>query len=151
MGAGTMSDHETRYGDLFTRAESEEEKAARELATAAAEPEHYRPMVARSQPQLAFCLVEADGTLHGFQYHTMRHLKHRDRNGEEFLSFSSDGVAVVMQGDGLKLVFQGLQRHTLVEARECDNRPIQDNRVRITRLTVQDTQERVEEGPRLVK
>ncbi len=151
MGAGTMSDHESRYGGLFTRAETEEEKAARELATAAAEPEHYRPVVARTHPQLAFCLVEADGTLHGFQYHSLRHLKYRERNGEEFLSFSSDGIAVVMQGDGLRAVFWGLQRHTLVEAREYDNRPMQDNQVRITRLTVQDTQERVEEGPRLVK
>jgi hypothetical protein len=146
-----MSDHERRYGDLFTRAETDEEKAARELATAATEPEHYRPLVARAQPQLAFCLVEADGTLHGFPYHTMRHLKYRERNGATFVSFSSDGIAVVMQGDGMKVVFWGLQRHTLVEAREYDGKPVGDTTVRITRLTVQDTQERVEEGPRLVK
>jgi hypothetical protein len=124
-----------------------------ELAAEAAALDSYRPYVVRSRPQLGFVVIEANGTRHGFQYHTLRHPKHERRNGDEFLSFHADGLAVVMQGTGLTVLHSALVRAALVEVREYDNLPMTaKNPTKITRLEVQDVQQRMaQQPPRLVK
>jgi hypothetical protein len=133
----------------------DDQSAAEELRREAAEPDTYRACVIRSRPQMGFALAESDGTLHGFMYHTLRHPKHQVRNGEEFLSFTADGMAVVMQGTGLRTVFLALLRHTLAEAREYDgSKPIEDGSIKVERLEVRDTraeEQRPPSQPRLVK
>ena len=121
-----------------------EEQARAELAAEAAEPEFYRPYIARARPQMGFAVVEKNGTMHGFQYHTLRHPMHEKRDGEEYLSFLADGCAVVMQGKGLKLLFRALIRQTLAEAREYDGKPVEDISARIDRLSVADLGERAD-------
>jgi hypothetical protein len=122
-----------------------------ELLADVEEPETYRPYLVRSRPQVMFSLIESDGTSHGFQYHALRHPKHQVRNGEEFLSFTADGLAVVMQGERLRILYLALLRYTLAEAREYDRKPMGELLTKITRLEVEDVQERVKAAPRLVK
>ena len=140
-------------GSILGKAEDPEKAAANELQTEATEPEVYRPYVIRARPQMGFMVVEADGTMHGFMYHTLHHPKHQVRDGEEFLSFSSSGIAVVMQGRGLKIIFLALMRHTLVEVRAYDGRPPGELASRIERLAITDTTARPAQEPpaRLVK
>jgi hypothetical protein len=131
----------------------DEPSPADELAADAVEPEGYRPYLMRARPQMAFALIESTGTAHGFMYHTLRHPKHEVRDGEEFLSFAADGIAVVMQGSGLYILFLALLRHTLIEVRAYDGKAITDGTTRITRLEVSDAVERLAAGAqaRLVK
>lgn len=110
-----------------------------ELLEEDTEPDGYRPYLTRSRPQMGFTVIEKDGTLHGFMYHTLRHPKHQRRDGIEFLSFGADGMAVVMQGRGLATLFRALVRHTLIEAREYDGQDKRETIARIDRLQVQDT------------
>lgn len=142
--------------DILGRSKGKDEpknSLADELTADAAEPEVYRPYLSRSRPQMAFAMIEATGTAHGFMYHTLRHPKHERREGEEFLSFTADGIAVVMQGSGLYVLFLALLRHTLIEVRAYDGKPIADGTTRITRLEVADAMERLAAGApaRLVK
>ncbi|MDN3568715.1 hypothetical protein ACFQY5_35980 [Paeniroseomonas aquatica] len=125
-----------------------------ELLAEAAEPDAYRPYIIRARPQLGFTLIENDGTRHGFQYHALRHPKWQRRNGEEFMSFTADGLAVVMQGRGLTILHAALVRGTLAEVREHDGKqPVSaDTTTQIDRLEVQDAEERAAaQSPRLVK
>ena len=115
------------------------EEPRAELVEEDAEPEGYRPYISRSRPQMGFTLIERGGTMHGFMYHTVRHPKHQLRDGDEFLSFTADGLAVVMQGQGLKILFRAMIRHTLVEGREHDGKAVVDTPTRIDRLAVVDT------------
>lgn len=111
-----------------------------EQTTLLTEPAHYRPYIIWPRPQVAFCVVQQDGTMHGFQYHTLRHLKFERRDGDEFLSFTADGLAVVMQGRAMRVLFHALVRHTLLEAREYDGKPDPEGiATRIERLGVVDT------------
>lgn len=116
----------------------EEDAARAELAAEDAAPEHYRPYVIRSRPQLGFVLIEKGGTMHGFQYHTIRQLRHEHRGGAEYLSFHADGLAVAMEGRGLGVMFRALVRHTLTEAREYDERPATGEATMIARMGVVD-------------
>ena len=123
-----------------SRASADEEKAARaELQAEATEPEGYRPYVTRSRAQMGFTVIEANGTRHGFQYHTLRHPKHERRDGVEQLSFTADGMAVAMEGRGLVMLHAALVRGTLAEVRAYDQRPMQDNATCIDHLRVIDT------------
>lgn len=125
-----------------------------ELQADVAEPEAYRPYIIRARPQLGFTLIESDGTRHGFSFHTLRHPKHQKRGEEEFLSFSADGLAVVMQGRGLTILHAAMVRATVAEVREHDGQQhvSADTATLISRLEVQDTQERKPQAPpRLVK
>ena len=133
-------------------ADDADKKSSADLYAFAEPPETYRPSVIHPRPQMAFGVVEASGTMHGFMYHTLRHPKHQVRGGEEFLSFTADGIAVVVQGTGLRVVFLAMLRHVLVELREYDGKPIGDTATRITRLAIVDPQEKSQEAPvRLVK
>lgn len=119
-----------------------------ELEADAAEPEAYRPFLFRSRPQMDFTVIEAPaseapGAWHGFMYHTLRHPKHEVREGQEFLSFTADGIAVVMQGTGLRAIFLAMMRHTLIEIRAYDGKLILDGSTCITRLEVNDAVERI--------
>lgn len=109
-----------------------------ELFADLAEPEHYRPYLTKPRPLLAFALIEKDGTMHGFQYFTVRHPKHQVQNGTDYLSFVADGMAVVIEGRGLAMLFRSLLRHTLAEAREYDGRPLGEDKTHISRLEVVD-------------
>lgn len=121
-----------------------------ELIEEAAEPDEYRPYILRTRPQMGFTLVEASGTLHGFMYHTLRHPKHQRRDGHEFLSFTADGLAVVMQGRGLALLFRALVRHTLAEVREFDGKAGPETVTRIDRLGVVDVRQMTDEARELL-
>lgn len=104
-----------------------------------AQPEGYRPYLARAIPQLGFVLVEKSGTMHGIQYPTISRLRHERRGGAEQVSFHADGLAVVMEGRGLSVIFRALVRHTLLEAREYDGTGGEAEATRIDRLGVVDT------------
>ena len=125
-----------------------------ELVSSAADPDSYRPSIIRPRAQVGFSLVEADGTMHGFMYHTLRHPKHQVRGAEEYLTFTADGLAVVIQGIGLRVIYLALVRHALAELREYDGRPIVDGSTRVIRLAVAESEgEQANKGPnvRLVK
>ena len=68
------------------------------------------------------------------------------------MRFTSDGTAVVMEGSALKVVFLAIMRHTLMELREYDQRPLsQDMPTCITRLEVNEPGQRGSPPARLVK
>lgn len=123
------------------------------LATDAAEPETYRPYHVWPYAQLMFSVIERDGTEHGFQYHTLRHPKLHKRNDQEFLSFTADGLAVLVRGTGLRFIYLALKRYALSEMREYDGKPPGKLPTRIDELEVVDAQEQlVKPAPaRLVK
>ncbi len=125
-----------------------------ELFADMAETDTYRPFLVRPSAQIAFLVIEADGTMHGFLYHTLRHPRFQVRGGEEFISFVSDGVAVVMQGTAMRVMFRALVRHTLIEVQEYDGKPQGELATRIARLEVADpldSEEQPRPRPRLVK
>lgn len=128
--------------EILGTAGPDEKTTAAELLADTAEPDSYRPYIIRARAQVGFTVIEADGTRHGFQYHTLRHPKHQVREGEEFLSFTADGLAVVIQGQGLVVLHSALVRGTLAEVREYDRKPVGELVTKIVRLEVQDTQER---------
>ena len=117
----------------------EEDAAKAELFAEAATPDLYRPYITRARPLLGFAVIEKDGkTLHGFQYHTMRHPKQQERDGKEYLSLAADGMALVIEGRGLAIVFRALMRHTLLEIREYDGKESSDPAVHISLVGVVD-------------
>lgn len=126
-----------------------------ELETDAAELDHYRPYLTKPRAQLALILIEKDGTMHGFQYHAIKHTKYEVRDGLEFLSFNADGCAAVFQGKSLRVLFYAMQRYALAEVREDDGkRRMEGQQTVIDRLAVQEPQERQrppQQAPRLVK
>ena len=120
----------------------------------AKESDSYRGFVdSGNRPQMGFIIVHASGDMHGFMYHSINHPTYQVRNGDEFISFTHSGTAVTMQGTGLKIVFTAMMRHTLMEIREYDNRPIEDGTPTIMRLAITDTAPRakIEPAARLVK
>ena len=123
------------------------------LAADATEPDTYRPYLTKPHPQVMFSVIERDGTETALQYHTLRAPKFSRRNNQEFLSFTADGVAVTMQGSGLRALLLGLKRYALCEMREFDGKPPGELPARIDRLEVVDAQEQLAKpsGPRLVK
>ena len=134
---------------LMGRTASEETAEAPPLDIAAeiqndiAEPALYRSYLLKPRAQMAFALIEKDGTLHGFMYHQLRHPKHEQRGGKEYLSFTADSAAVVIQGTGLRVIVLGMLRHCLAEVREYDGNPSQQiPETRIDRLEVIETRDR---------
>lgn len=88
------------------------------------------------RPAMGFFIEQKDGTLDGFMYHGINHPKFQVREGEEFLSFTYSGTAVVMTGTGLRRIFEALMRHTLHAIYEYDGRPIKDGVPIITRISI---------------
>jgi hypothetical protein len=89
------------------------------------------------RPTMGFFIAHKDGTLDGFMYQGINHPKFQVRDGEEFLTFTDSGTAVVMTGSGLRQIFEALMRHTLKAVYEYDGRrPVKDGVPIITRLSV---------------
>jgi hypothetical protein len=85
---------------------------------------------------MGFFIEQKGGTLHGFMYHGINHPKFQVKDGEEFLSFTYSGTAVVMTGTGLRRIFEALMRHTLRAVYEYDGRPVKEGAPVITRVSV---------------
>jgi hypothetical protein len=89
------------------------------------------------RPVMGFYIEQKNGTLDGFMYHGINHPKFQVRDGEEFLSFTYSGTAVVMTGTGLRRIFEALMRHTLRAIYEYDGRSVKDDDTPvITRVSV---------------
>ena len=141
------------FESILGKAGDTAKTAMAELFADTAESDSYQPFLVRPSAQISFILVEANGTMHGFLYHTLRHPKFEVRGGEEIISFVSDGIAVVMQGVGMRVMFRALIRHALMEVHEYDGKPPGEIKTRITRLEVDDPKdaEQHRPQPRLVK
>ena len=102
---------------------------------------------------MSFLLIEADGTMHSFQYHALRQARFYTRGAEDFISLVADGLAVMIQGKALLAPFRALSRQVLIELREYDGKPMGELATRITRLEVADPmdEEQTRAKPRLVK
>lgn len=112
------------------------------------EPSGYRAALIRPRPQMGFVMIEATGDMHGFMYHTINHPTYQVRNGEELISFTSNGIAVVMQGWSIKEIFAAIMRHTLLEVREYDGRSsIEPGKSKIVRIGIVDTNPKREGMP----
>lgn len=107
------------------------------------------------RPVMGFHIAHKDGNLDGFMYHSINHPKFQIRDGQEFLSFTYSGTAVVMTGTRLKLIFEALMRHTLKAIYEEDGRrPISTDTPIVTRISIkQAVPKRIEssDGLELVK
>lgn len=127
-------------GKITAPPSQDEEKAARaELQAEASEPEGYRPYLIRARAQMGCTIITADGTRRGFQYHTLRNPKHERRDGAEQLSWTADGMAYAMEGQGLVILHAALVRGTLAEVRQYDGKRKGDNATCIDTLQVIDT------------
>jgi hypothetical protein len=110
--------------------------------------ENYQAFVdSGGRPQMSFVITRANGMMYGFSYHAMSVPRYDPRDGE-IISFSEGGVAVALQGTGIKVIFLAMMRRTLMEIREYDGRPIEDGAPRVTRLEVVDTNEEAAEPSR---
>jgi hypothetical protein len=86
---------------------------------------------------MGFHIAHKDGNLDGFMYHSINHPKFQIRDGQEFLSFTYSGTAVVMTGSRLRLIFEALMRHTLKAIYEEDGqRPVSTDTPIITRISI---------------
>jgi hypothetical protein len=104
------------------------------------------------RPVMGFYIEQKNGTLDGFMYHSINHPKFQVLDGEEFLSFTYSGTAIVMTGTGLRRIFEALMRHTLRAIHEYDGRPIKDGAPVVTRISVtQAVPMRVEQPLELVR
>lgn len=89
------------------------------------------------RPVMGFSLAHVNGNLDGFLYHSINHPKFQVRDGQEFLTFTYSGTAVVLTGRCLRLIFDALMRHTLKSVHEYDGRqPVKEGAPVITRLSV---------------
>ena len=88
------------------------------------------------RPGMGFYIACKDGTLEGFMYHAINHPKFQIRDGEEFLSFTHSGTAVVMSGTGLRRIFDALMRHTLSAIFEYDGQPRNEGDAMVIRLSI---------------
>lgn len=154
---------QTAAGGHSAPAPAGDEQALAELREELQEPDFYRPYIIRARPVVGFSFVEKDGRSRGFQYHTLRLPDFRPGPpGKEILTFVADGMAIGMEGSGLKLLWRALVRHTLYEARQYDAKPETERSyplgvVRIERIDIIEPPEgsedaqRQQAGPRLVK
>lgn len=111
----------------------------------ARDSEFYKAFVdSGNRPQMSFVVSLSNGVMYGFSYHALSVPIYDPRAGE-VISFTEGGVAVAIEGVGLKVLFLALMRRTLMEIREYDGRPIEDGAPRVTRLEVIDTSEEAEE------
>jgi hypothetical protein len=101
------------------------------------EPSEYRSYVdSGGRPQMAFAITRANGDMDGFQYHNLDNQLYQVRGGAEFLSFTSRGKAVTIQGTKLKVIFRAMMRQTLMEINEADGRPAAPDMPTIIRMEV---------------
>jgi hypothetical protein len=102
---------------------------------------------------MGFYIAHKDGNLDGFMYHSVNHPKFEVRDGEELLSFTYSGSAVVMSGLGMRRIFEALMAHTLKAIHEYDGRrPVKEGASIIRHLSVkQAVPMRAAGGPELVK
>ena len=103
------------------------------------------------RPVMGFHIAHKDGTLEGFMYHSLNHPKFQVRGGEEFLTFTYTGAAIVMSGRGLRQIFDALMRHTLKAIYEYDGRPVKEGAPVITKLVVTQAGQGGQPGVRLAK
>jgi hypothetical protein len=94
-----------------------------------------------SRPQMGFSIIHANGDMDGFMYHTLAHLRFETIGNREFLSFTHAGLAVVIEGVGLKDGYKHIMRHTLLEIHEHAGRQAEPVHPVILRVDVTDTQD----------
>jgi len=89
--------------------------------------EEYRAFIdSGGKPQMGFAIVQADGTMDGFFYHSLNNVTLQRRNEDDILRFTHRGTAVTIHGRNLKPVFRAIMRNTLMEICEPDGRPAKD-------------------------
>ena len=105
----------------------------------ASKPTDYRSFLDNGggRPQMGFAITRANGDADGFLYHNLDNLNLQTRNGAEFLTFTSRGKAVTIQGTGLQVIFRAMVNQSLMEINEPDGRPAADPAMpTITRMEI---------------
>ena len=94
------------------------------------ETEHYAPLVVTGgRPCMGFSVIERNGTMSSFLYHSLDNLVcHPATDGRELLAFTHRGTAVTIQGQRLRAVLRAIMSHTLQEIWEQDGRELPDRR-----------------------
>jgi len=138
---------------LAKRGSGSAKDAMAELMADLVVSETYCPFLVRPSSQVTFLLVGEDRRMHSFQYHALRQAEFYVRGDQEFISLVADGLAVMIQGKALEVMFRALSRQVLIEARLYDGKPMGASATRITRMEIAEPldKEQSRPKPRLVK